>query len=47
MGVNRSRGNGVVFIGDYVMPGGAIKTLYVPPSTCTGPLCGARNLFGF
>lgn len=44
---NAQGANGVVLIGDYVMPGGAIKTLYVTPAACTGLLCGARNPFGF
>jgi hypothetical protein len=43
---NAQGANGAVLIGDYVMPGGAIKTLYMTPSACTGVLCGPRNPFG-
>lgn len=38
---------GEVLVGDYVLPGGTISTLYVKPASCAGFLCTTRNLFGF
>lgn len=38
---------GIALIGDYGLPGGAIKTLYVKPTACSGVLCDVRSPFGF
>jgi hypothetical protein len=43
---NAQGANGVILVGDYVMPGGATKTLYITPAACSGLLCGPRNPFG-
>lgn len=38
---------GRALVGDYVLPDGSMKTLYVAPTNCSGFLCQTRNLFGF
>lgn len=44
---NAEGAKGNARVGDYMLPGGQIRTFYVRPANCTGFLCDTRSLFGF
>jgi hypothetical protein len=44
---NAEGAKGHALVGDYMLPGGQIRTFYVRPANCTGFLCDTRSLFGF
>lgn len=44
---NAEGAKGNALVGDYALPSGQIRTLYIRPANCTGFLCDTRSLFGF
>ena len=44
---NAEGAKGNALVGDYGLPSGQIRTLYIRPANCTGFLCDTRSLFGF
>jgi hypothetical protein len=44
---NAEGAKGNALVGDYALPSGQIRTLYIRPTNCTGFLCDTRSLFGF
>jgi len=44
---NAEGAKGNALVGDYGLPSGQIRTLYVKPASCSGFLCDTRSLFGF
>jgi len=44
---NAEGAKGNALVGDYGLPSGQIRTLYVKPASCSDFLCDTRSLFGF
>ncbi|MBT2336923.1 hypothetical protein J7E49_23845 [Variovorax paradoxus] len=44
---NAEGAKGNALVGDYMLPSGQIRTLYIRPANCSGFLCDTRSLFGF